>query len=227
MNPPPGRFPTSATLNPMRRLSALILMILLAVGAWFGARWLAHRGEVKATIVFDDASPLRPGDPVLDNQVVIGHVVRVDRVDDRDAVTIRLSRDHRRSVVTDSLFSIDGHALDVSNTFAVGRPIDNGTILYAREDRISRWLAKHGKSVKPLLDKARAKADALIDDDFSSWTAKVPEWKNEGADALQKHLDDAKKRVDKAEADLRASNRADEAKKLKERFQKWVNEVTR
>ncbi len=211
----------------MRRLFALILMIALAAAAWFGARWFAHRGEVKATIVFDDASSLRRGDPVLEDEVVVGRVVRIDKVDDRDAVTVRLSRDHRRAIVTDSLFSAGKHTLIVTNTFAVGRPVDDGAILYAREDRVSRWLAKHGGAVKPLLDKARAKADELIDDDFASWTAKVPEWKKEGAQSMRQHLEDARKRVAKAEADLRASDRAEEAKKLKERFEKWIDDVTR
>jgi hypothetical protein len=212
----------------MRRFFALILMVVLAAAAWFGARWFAHRGEVKATIVFDDASSLRRGDPVLEDAVVVGRVIRIDKVDDRDAVTVRLSRDHRRAIVTDSLFSAERHALDVSNTFAVGRPIDDGAILYAREDKISRWLVRHGGAVKPLLDKARAKADALIDDDdFAGWTAKVPEWKKEGGQSLQRNLDDARRSVDKAVTDLRASNHAEEAKKLKERFEKWIDDVTR
>ena len=212
----------------MRRFFALILMIGLAVAAWFGARWFAHRGEVKATIVFDDASSLRRGDPVVADDIVVGRVVGIDKVDGRDAVTVRLARDHRRAIVTDSLFSADKHELQVSNTFAVGPPVDDGAILYAREDKVSRWLAKHGAAVKPLLDKARARADAIIDEnDFASWSAKVPEWKKEGAQSLQQHLDEARRRVAKAEADLRASNHAEEAKKLKERFEKWIDDVTR
>lgn len=212
----------------MRRFSALVLLVVLAVAAWFGARWLAHRGEVKATIVFDDASSLKPGDPVVADDIQVGRVLKIEKVDNRDAVTVRLARDHRRAIVTDSLFAAGKHELEVSNTFAVGRPVDDGAILYAREDRVSRWLAKHGGAVKPLLDKARAKADAFIDEgDFSNWTAKVPEWKKEGSDSLRKHLDEARRQVDKSVEELKKSNHADDAKKLKEKFEKWIDDVSR
>lgn len=210
----------------MRRVVSVLFLVLLAVGVWFGARWFAHRGEVKATIVFDDARGLRAGDPVLENNLVVGRVTRVDKVDDRDAATVRLSRDHRRAIVTDSLFSIERHTLTVNNTFAIGRPVENGAILYARQDRVSRWLAQHGDALKPYLDKARAKADELIDRDFAEWNSKVPEWKKEGGDSLHRHLEDLRKKIDKAAADLRASDRAEEARKLQERFKKWIDDVT-
>jgi hypothetical protein len=211
----------------MRRVASVIFLILLAAGVWFGARWFVHRGELKATIIFDKGGSLRRGDPVLENGVQIGQVIRVDKVDDRTAVTMRLDRDHRRAIVSDSLFSVEDGSLNVANTFAVGAPVENGAIIHAREDRISRWLAKHGGAVKPYLDKARAKADEFIDRDFAEWTAKAPDWKQEGSESFKRHLDDARQRVAKAEADLRASNRADEARKLKERFEKWIDDVTR
>ncbi len=211
----------------MRKLGALLFLVLLALAVWFGARWFVHRGEIKATIVFDRGGDIRKGDPVMENGTEIGKVIRVDKVDERTAVTVRLARDHRRSIVSDSLFSIDHGALEVTNTFAVGAPVEDGAILHAREDRIGRWLAKHGTALKPYLDKARAKADSLIDDDFSSWTAKAPEWKREGSDAFKRHVEEVRQKAEKAEADLKASNRADEARKLKERFEKWFDDVTK
>ncbi len=211
----------------MRRVASFLFLILLAAGVWLGARWFVHRGEAKVTIVFDKAGTIRRGDPVLEDRVQVGQVVRVDKVDERTAFTVRLDRDHRRAIVADSLFSIEDGALNVSNTFAVGAPVENGAIIYAREDRISRWLAKHGTAVKPYLDKARAKADEFLDRDFAEWTSKVPDWKREGGDSLKRHLDDARQRVDKLEAELRASNHADEARKLRERFEKWIDDVTR
>lgn len=211
----------------MRRLASFIFLILLAAGVWFGARWFAHRGEIKATILFDSAGSLHRGDPVLEDGVQVGRVLRVDKIDDRDAVTIRLSREHRRAVVSDSLFSVDKHALNVSNTFAVGSPVEDGAILHAREDRVSRWLARHGGAVKPLLDKMRVKADELIDRDFAQWTADAPTWKQQGSESLRAHVDEVRQRVAKAESDLRAADKAEEARKLKERFEKWLDEVTR
>jgi hypothetical protein len=211
----------------MRRLASFIFLILLAAGVWFGARWFAHRGEIKATIVFDRAGSLRRGDPVLEDGLEVGRVIRVDKMDDRDAVTIRLSRQHRRAIVSDSLFSVDEHALNVSNTFAVGGPVEDGAILHARQDGVSRWLAKHGGAVKPFLDKMRIKADELIDRDFAQWTADAPTWKREGSESLRSHVDEVRRRVAKAESDLRAADKADEARKLKERFEKWLSDVTR
>ena len=196
----------------MRKLVSFLFLVVVAAGVWFGARWLVHRGDVKATIVFRDAHGLMRGDPVIENGTVVGRVVSINPIDDKTAITVRLGRDHRRAIVTDSLFAIEHRSLIVSNTFAVGRPIDDGAIITPREDRVATWLAKHGGVVKPYLDAARTKADEWIDRDFDSWTSKLS-------------VDEVKKRVAKTEADLRNSNRADEAKKLKEKFDRWLQEA--
>jgi hypothetical protein len=147
----------------MRKLLGLLFLLVLAAAVWLGARAFVHRGEVKATIVFDDVHGLRRGDPVVEHNDVAGRVTSIDPLGDRSAVTVRLDRTHRRSILTDSLFAIDHDQLIVSNTFAVGRPIDDGALLEAKEDRVSRWLAKHGGAVEPFVNKVRARADALID----------------------------------------------------------------
>lgn len=160
----------------MRKLLGLAFLLLLAAAVWFGARAFVHRGEVKATIVFDDVHGLRRGDPVVERGAVAGRVTSVDRLGERSAVSIRLDRDHRRSVLTDSLFAVDHGQLVVTNTFAVGRPIDDGALLEAKEDRVSRWLAKHGGAVEPFLNNVRARADQLIDknsDAAKKWKEKV------------------------------------------------------
>jgi preprotein translocase subunit YajC len=130
----------------MRKL--FLLLVIVAV-VWFGARALVHRGEVKATVVFDHARDLRNGDPVVADGTQIGVVTKVTHLDDTDAVSIRIDRDHRRDVVSDSFFAIDHHL---------------GTM---------------------------------------------------------------KSRVAKIEDDLRRSNRAEEARKVKEKFEKWLDEVQR
>ena len=210
----------------MRRLLSLTFLIVLAVCVWFGARWFVHHGEIKTTIVFNDAHGIKRGDPVTENSVTVGRVVSVEPLDERAAVTVRLDRDHRRAIVTDSLFTIDHHALVVSNTFAVGAPVPNGAILRAREDGISRWLAKHGGAMKPYLDSAREKADRWISDhDIESWNEKVPEWKREGAASFDKHLDELKKKVDATTKSMTDSNHADEARKLKDKFNRWLSQV--
>lgn len=209
----------------MRKLLSFLFLVALAAMVWFGGRWFVHRSEAKVTIVFNDARGLQRGDPVTENGAVIGRVVSVDRLDDKNAVTVRLSHGHRRAIVTDSMFTIDHRSLVVANTFAVGRPVDDGAILNAREDGVSRWLAKHGGAVKPYLDAARAKADQWIDDDFDSWTAKLPEWKREGSGSLERHVEEVKARVAKAEESLKSLNRLEDAKKLKDKLNRWLEEA--
>jgi len=51
--------------------------------------------------------------------------------------------------------------------------------------------------------------------------------KAEGAGALDQRLGALKSRVAKIEDDLRRSNRAEEARKVKEKFDKWLDEVQR
>ncbi|HEX7192992.1 MAG TPA: hypothetical protein VF381_15590 [Thermoanaerobaculia bacterium] len=160
----------------MRKVFGLFFLLVLAAAVWLGARAFVHRGEVKATIVFDDVHGLRRGDPVVEHNDVAGRVLSVDRLGDRNAVTIRLDRMHRRSVLTDSLFAIDHNQLIVTNTFAVGRPIDDGALLEAKEDRISNWLAKHGGAVEPFVNNVRSRADELIDknpDTAKKWKERV------------------------------------------------------
>lgn len=145
----------------MRKLFALVFLIALAAVVWYGGRWFAHKDEVKATIVFQDSGALRKGDAVLEKQTVVGRVTSVDTLDDRKAVTVRLAADHRDAIVSDSLFIIDGRTISVVNTFAVGRPVENGAILHAKEDSISRWLARNGPKAQPYLDQAKQKAGEL------------------------------------------------------------------
>ena len=208
----------------------LLALIVLAAAIWLGARYFAHRGEVKATIVFHDARSLHKNDPVVENGDTIGRVTKVTRLDGQDAVDIRLDRRHRRAIVTDSLFAVDGSRVLVTNTFAIGKPIDDGALLRAKDDRLSRWLAKHASSVQPLVEKVKRAADAkfdAFDADLASAAAQVPQWKEEGKQSFDDHLASLKTRMEKAEDDLKRSNQAAEAKKLREKFERWIEEVRR
>jgi hypothetical protein len=147
----------------MRKIAAVLFLVLAAAAVWVGVRWLAGRDQVKVTIVFRDAQGLRRGDPAVLNHVNVGRVSSVDRLDDRDAVTVRLDREQRRSVVSDSLFSIEDHSLVIMNAFAVGAPVENGAVLQAREDKLSRWLAKNGSKVEPYVEQLKKKTDEGVD----------------------------------------------------------------
>lgn len=208
----------------------LLALIALALVVWLGARYFAHRGEIRATFVFHDAGDIRKGDAVVEDGATIGRVTKVTRLDGQDSVDVRIDRGHRRDVVNDSLIRIDDHRVLVNNTFAIGRPIDDGAVLRVKDDRVRQWLAKHADSVKPFVDKVKRAADAkidAIDAELASATAKVPEWKRQGREAFEQHIDELKKKFEATEKDLQKSDKVAEARKLREKFERWLQEVER
>ena len=217
----------------MKKLGAFVLLLLLAAGVWLGARYLAHRGEVRATIIFRSAEGLRAGDPVVEGEAEVGKVTRVSHLDGQDAVSIRLRREHRRDVVNDSFFAIEDHRLVVSNALAVGAPVEDGAVLHAKEDGLSRWLARNGAKVQPFVDKLVHAADRKLDEGdadhieavLDRWKSEVPDWKKQGSEAVEKNLASIRERVGKVEEELKRSHRAGEARALKEKFERWVDEV--
>ena len=223
----------------MRRLLSNLLLLFLAAGVWLAARWFVHRGELHATIVLPAAGQLRDRDPVVSGGVEIGTVLRIAHLDGNDAVSVRIGREHRRELVSDSLFEIEGEApharLVVNNAIAVGAPVADGEILRPRHDRVTRWLARHGSSMAPLLNGLRHKADDAIDRyrdgsfdrQIDDWKKQAPEWKSEGRSAVDRNLAAARKKVDALQADLRKRGRADEAEKLKKKFDAWWADVKR
>lgn len=162
-----------------------LLVIVLALAAiWIGGRFILHRGEVRATIVMRDAGALRAGDPLVESGAVAGRVTNVSPLDGSVAVSVRIDRNHRRAVVSDSLFAVDGRRLVVNNAFAIGTPVDDGALLRARDGGVAQWLARHGQPLAPLLAKAKSATDAKVDDadarlakakkSAESWVHSVP-----------------------------------------------------
>jgi hypothetical protein len=103
-------------------------------------------------------------------------------------------------------------------------------VVRVKDDRFSRWLAKHADSVKPLIEKVKRAADEkfdAIDAELASAAAKVPGWKREGKGAFDRNVDALKKKIEKAEDDLKRSDKTAEAKKLREKFERWLAEVGR
>jgi hypothetical protein len=208
----------------------LLALIVVAAAIWLGARYFAQRGQIRFTLVVPEAGQVRKGDPVVENDQTIGRVTKITHLDGQDAVIIRIERDHRRDVVSDSLFSVENRRIVVSNTFAVGKPIEDGAVLRAKNDRFSRWLAKHADSVKPLIEKAKRVADEKldsIDSELASAMSKVPDWKRQGKDVLDKNVDAMQKKIAGAEEELKRSDKTAEARKLREKFEKWLQEVRR
>ena len=58
-------------------------------------------------------------------------------------------------------------------------------------------------------------------------TAKLPDWKRQGKDVFEKNVDALEKKIEKSEDDLKSSDQAAEAKKLREKFDRWLAEVKR
>ena len=180
-------------------MKKLFFIVLALAAIWIGGRYVLQRGEVCATIVMHDAATLRAGDPVVENGAVAGRVTKIAHLDGDDAISIRVGRDHRRAVVSDSLFAVDGRQLVVSNTFALGAPIADGAVLRARDSGIAQWLARHGGTLAPAMAKAKSATDTKLDEVRAS--------------------------VARMEDELRRSNHLDEAKALRAKFEKWVAEV--
>jgi len=209
----------------------LLALIVLAALVWLGARYVAHRGEIKLTLIVHHAGSMAKGDPVIEGSRTIGRVIKTSHIDDgADAIVIRLDRAHRRDVVTDSFFSVENHRVMVSNTFAVGKPVEDGAVLHVKEDRLGGWLARHAGAVKPLIEKFKRAADEnldALDAELASATAKVPDWKKQGKDVFDKNVGALEKKLEQTEDELKRSDQAAEAKKLREKFDRWVAEVQR
>ena len=92
-------------------MKKLLVIVLALIAIWIGGRYILHRGDMRATIVMHDAATLRAGDPVVENGAAVGRVTKISRLDGDDAVSIRIDRNHRRAVVSDSLFAADGRTL--------------------------------------------------------------------------------------------------------------------
>ena len=209
----------------------LLALIVLAAAVWLGARYFAHRGEIKVTLMVRHADAVAKGDPVMEGDTTIGHVIKTSHVvDDADAIVIRLDREHRRDVVTDSFFSVEYHRVTVSNTFAIGKPVEDGAVIHLKEDRLTRWLARHSGAARAFMDKMKRAADEkldALDAELASASARVPDWKREAKDVFDKNVDALQKKIEKAEDDLKRSDQAAEAKKLREKFDQWLAEVQR
>jgi hypothetical protein len=219
----------------LRTALAIILIAILAVGVWYGARWFAGRDDLHVTVVFESAGELRQGDPVTTAGLVIGRVVRVASLETQDAVSIVVEAQHRKELMRDSLFSIeeegDGARLEVINSVAVGPPLADGAVVYARDDRVSRWIAKHGDELGAALGKLKGQAGKLIEkyesgelqDELERYKRQAPEWRRQGDEVLRRNLGNIEKKVDDMEKALREHNRVKEADELRRRFEEWRN----
>lgn len=217
----------------LRTVFAILLLAILATAVWYGVRWFAQRDDLHVTVVFESAGELRPGDAVTSGGLVIGRVTKISRLESQEAVSILVQKEHRGEMMRDSLFSIEeagGEArLEVINSVAVGALLPDGAVVYARDDKLSRWLAKHGSEVGAVLGKLEGKARKLMDDyesgklesEIERYKQQVPEWRRQGEDVLRRNMGKAEEKVEAMEKVLRDNDRVKEADELRRRFEEW------
>jgi hypothetical protein len=214
-----------------RGFLAILFLAAVAAAVWFGARWLAGRDDLEATIIFESADGLAAGAPVVAKSLVIGEVTKITPMQGRDAVSVRIDADHREEFLVDSRFAVDGNGegaiVRVSSTLAFGRPVEEGDVLYARPSRIARWLEeKGGPIVARVRDEAarwEGREEAMRR--LEEWKRDLPSWESAGDDVVARNLDEIGKRVDELEAKLRTSGNEIDARKLRRDFDAWLTEV--
>jgi hypothetical protein len=220
-----------------RALLKFLLFLAVIAGIWWGLRYFAGLDDVVATIVFDKAEGLRKGSELRSRDDVIGAVREVHPVGSKSAISVHVKKHHRGDFLTDSIFEITGDPayIRVVNSIAVGAPINDGAVIIAERDRMTKFLAHGGEKLQPHIDDARRKAEEWIADfdngsfqrQFDDWKAKAPEWKKSGRETFDENVGDMKRKVDELERSLRSASRNADADKLRREFDDWVARVSR
>ncbi|HUP65284.1 MAG TPA: hypothetical protein VM557_08390 [Thermoanaerobaculia bacterium] len=215
----------------MRRTVLAILFLLALAGiVWWGARWMAMRDELEATVIFEQADELRPGSLVVSDSLVIGEVTKVTPLQGRDAVSLRIDAEHRSEVLVDSRYSIEGThpnaVLRVHSMLAFGRPVQEGDVLIGRQSALARWLQKG----EPLIERVKSEAARLgSDSDLAARLEKLrqdlPGMKESSESALQERLAGVADEVNELERKMREQGREIDAQKLRADFDRWVAEA--
>lgn len=219
----------------MRKILAVGFLVAVAVALWYGGRWFVTERALEATLVFDRNVRLSNGDPVLHDGLTIGAVENVSKLRTGKAVEIRIDREHRHLIRTDSSFipSAGEHSLIVSSSLAVGPPLADGAVVHVRESQIAGWLARGAEALQPLKKKAAESRDQLFryydeanfERKLAGWAEKIPEWKEQGSDVYERNLAYVRAQAAEAEAQLREASKNVEADRLRARFDAWLESV--
>lgn len=215
----------------IRTFLALVFLVGLAAAIWYGVRWMESRDELEATLIFDSADELVPGNLVVSGALVIGEVTKVTPLQGKDAVSIRVNQDHRDQVRTDSRFRIDGTHPDavvlVGSKLAFGRPVREGDVLYARQSGVTRWLEEKGGGLIARVQEeaSRIGSDGEMKAKLQQWEAEIPNWKQQGDEIFAENLETIGEQVDRLEASLRESGKELDAQKIRRDFEGWLGKV--
>ena len=149
-------------------------------------------------------------------------------------------------IAVDEGFTIEGLGVVEKNFLGTGttlgwvrredlESLENGAVVVARKDRISRLLAKGGEKLAPHLAAVKEKAIEVIGEydvemfksQLAEWEKQVPEWKEQGRDVLADNVADLEHTVDEIESALRKVSRDVEADKIRDAFDNWVEDLNR
>jgi len=218
-----------------RKLLAIAVLGGLLYVAFHFSRTVQHEDDLVATLIFDEAPGVSRGTPVVEKGETIGEVTSVGSVSDKAAVTIAVPREHRNRIFTDSSFEIGGTPAEVRilSTISVGPPVENGAVIVARADKVSKFIAKGSEKLAPHIAAAKEKALEMISEydaemfreQLDEWKERVPEWKAQGADTFKRNVAELDETVDEIEAALRKISRDAEADKIRKAFDDWVKDV--
>lgn len=215
------------------RILFLILLIGLVGGAWWLARRSTGADSLNVTVVFEEPSGLRAGDPVLLGDQQIGSVQQVVRGDGGlERVSIVVDGRHQGDVRSDSVWAVrksgGAAALVIDNRVAVGPSLQEGEEVRGGVDPTREWLARG----RDWIGRVSSEAESLwkendrepVERQFDEWSARVPEWKERGSAAFAAAREEVARRAKEAEQKLRASGRIEEADRVGEQLRNWLDQ---
>lgn len=86
------------------------------------------------------------------------------------------------------------------------------------------WVGREGM-IEKTYAKLRTSSRAELDREFESWTADAAQWKRSGNGAVERYVAARRAEVVAKVEELRRMNKLDEARRLQQRFERWVEEI--
>jgi hypothetical protein len=217
----------------IRKMFVVLFLAAVAILLWRGTPWFGRSGDLRATVVFDEATALSRGDAVMHDGEKIGTVESVSPMGEQQAVAIRVEKEGRNALRSDSLLRVeldgDARQLEVDSNFSVGRPVEDRAVIHAQDSKMARMIERGGAALAPVARQAKEKAAALLPSDtkafeaqLKTWGEALPEWKAEGSESISRHFEDVKAKAAEAEASLRKAGKNLEADELRARAGQWI-----
>ncbi len=234
-------------MSAIRTVARLAGLGLIAVGAGCGEPQRSVPGGGSAiAVLFDERHGLEGGELVRLHAFDIGVVETVDLFDSRVRATVRLAPEALENLTVATTFIVDAddgeRYLETYVLDPDAERLTEGATLDGADGSIELMAMRASAAAGSLADDARAsewwdKAAGFVDDlkkefDATDWTEEEKELRERWEQALEQ-MDEAveegqealSKNVDELVKELEEAGRSDEARKLKERFEEFLNEL--